>query len=199
MSQLAEMTQSHVQHLATDYVLGLLSAEERKSIEEHSVECAACREVILNDRRLAGSVRIAILSATQPTAVRLQQLMPQPPGSAKNAHLIRAVRLPGVNRSAVLAFCVLVFLLSAGSVLFGGYRSQRAGSPTSVATQLAATATGPAVTATAVPSATSIESAGKESGYLSESLRQSPSPAAPRPISTPVASASQSRSPAYFP
>jgi anti-sigma-K factor RskA len=199
MSQLIEMTQSHVRHLAADYVLNLLPAEERRRVEEHSLECAACRHAILSDRRLAASVRLALLSAGRPAAGRLQQLMPKPNSDARAGNSSFSGRLLEAHRSAILALCMMVFILSVGSMLLGGYKAQQAITPHSVATQLAATATGPAVTATAVPSATSTQSAGVEFTHLLDIQHQYRSPSALQSIGTPVASAAQSRSLVLFP
>ncbi len=196
MNPPARSNQTHVQHLAADYVLNLLPADQRRKVEAHSQECETCREAIASDRRLAAGVRLALHNAGRPEAGRLQQLMPRP-NATTNASF--PGRLLGMQRSTVLALCLLVMMISLGSMLLGEYGTQRSMTPNYIATQLAATATGPAVTATVVPSPTSTQSAGAEFPSLMDALHHYSSPAAPRPIGTPVASASKSQSPANLP
>lgn len=44
---------AHIQELAGDYVLDLLDDDTRATVESHLAHCAACRDAVLAERRMA--------------------------------------------------------------------------------------------------------------------------------------------------
>ena len=67
------------------YVLDLISAQERKRIEEHIVECDRCMESIQVDRQIEQLVSTTIRSISVPSASSLQKLMPDIPPHGSRA------------------------------------------------------------------------------------------------------------------
>jgi anti-sigma factor RsiW len=67
---------SHVTPLLSDYVLGLLSENERRWVESHAGQCTACREALKREQGVELLVRQTLQLATQPAPARLQALRP---------------------------------------------------------------------------------------------------------------------------
>jgi len=72
------MESEHTIQLATDYALGLLSAEERRRVESHARGCAACRLALQRERQVGALLRDAV-GAAQPAPGRLAALRPPLP------------------------------------------------------------------------------------------------------------------------
>lgn len=72
------MESEHTIQLATDYVLGLLSAEERRRVESHARGCALCRLALQRERQVGALLRDAV-QAAQPAPGRLAALRPALP------------------------------------------------------------------------------------------------------------------------
>ncbi len=72
------MESEHTIQLAADYVLGLLSAEERRRVESHARGCAACRLALQRERQVGALLREAVQSV-QPAPGRLAALRPPLP------------------------------------------------------------------------------------------------------------------------
>ncbi|MCB0036412.1 MAG: zf-HC2 domain-containing protein, partial [Anaerolineales bacterium] len=78
------MESLHIQPQLTDYVLGLLSYDEKKALEQHAALCDVCRQALERERLIAQTVRETLTAVPLPSPARLQQLMPQPPQKTKS-------------------------------------------------------------------------------------------------------------------
>ena len=72
------MDSQHSLQLIPDYVLGLLSADESRRVEQHAQACPACREAIRRERQVAALLRQTVQMAARPPVGRLEQLRPAP-------------------------------------------------------------------------------------------------------------------------
>ena len=93
----------------TDYVLGLLSAQAKRSFEEHLKSCAECQQAIAFERRLLLATR-ETLQTTVPSAAHLQTLRPPLPQSRK-----KQLFLPALTVWQPIMAAVVVFLIALGS------------------------------------------------------------------------------------
>lgn len=64
--------------LIPDYVLGLLSADESRRIEQHAHACPTCREAIRRERQVGALLRQTVQIAARPPVGRLDKLRPTP-------------------------------------------------------------------------------------------------------------------------
>ena len=100
------MESEHTIQLAADYVLGLLSAEERRRVESHARACAACRLALQRERQVGALLREAVATA-QPAPGRLAALRPPLPAPRPRSALL-AYRLAPVS---LIAFLLALGLL----------------------------------------------------------------------------------------
>lgn len=107
-------TQQHARQLIPDYVLGLLSPDERRHVEQHARHCAMCRDAIRRERQVAALVREAVQRSAAPPANRLRQLRPSPPHPARRYVGALARQLAPVT--AVLALLMTVLLTQANGL-----------------------------------------------------------------------------------
>jgi len=70
----------HVGNLASDYVLGLLGPEQKRTVSRHIRECVNCRQLVSAEKRIGLLVRSTI-EATGPGQAQLSSLMPESPAS----------------------------------------------------------------------------------------------------------------------
>lgn len=73
------MEQIYTHPQLSNYVLGLLSVQERQQVEQHIAQCAHCRHALEQERMIGAAVRETVAAVAQPSALRLHQLMPVPP------------------------------------------------------------------------------------------------------------------------
>ena len=73
------MNQEHVLNQISDYVLDLLPRQERRWVEQHTAVCSQCRQQLHQESELSQLMRGTLAMATQPSGLRLRQLMPPPP------------------------------------------------------------------------------------------------------------------------
>jgi len=148
------MTDEHLLHLLPDYALGLLPAEERRRVERHAGQCAACRAALGRERALSTAMRGAIQTAAAPPPGRLAALRPRPATRARPAPLY--ARLAPLTM--VMALLALGLLFGRGAppfapAVFAGNTPTL--TATSTQTPTATTSTG-ATTATQAATATEI-------------------------------------------
>ena len=67
---------THVKEKISDYVLDLVSENEKRDIAWHLTGCRECQQAINQERQISLAVRDALTQATQPDWQRLQDLMP---------------------------------------------------------------------------------------------------------------------------
>ncbi len=72
------MDSEHALQLIPDYVLGLLSADESRQVEQHARHCSACREAIRRERQIGVLLRQTVQTAARPPVGRLEHLRPAP-------------------------------------------------------------------------------------------------------------------------
>jgi anti-sigma factor RsiW len=65
--------------LLSDYALGLLPEDERRWVESHAGQCAACRAALEREQGVELLIRQTLQLATQPAPARLQALRPTMP------------------------------------------------------------------------------------------------------------------------
>lgn len=99
----------HISTQLTDYVLGLLPAQDRLALEQHTAVCQPCRQQLQQERALAQVVRGTVTAATTPP-VHLAQLMPPVP--QKRPFWLTPL-LPQ-RRVAFAALLLMLFLSSVG-------------------------------------------------------------------------------------
>lgn len=117
----------------TAYTLGLLSADERRAVEQHAVHCPVCRGEMEADRRLNLLVRSTLQTTSHVDNGRLRKLMPALPNR-------RAARWPATLQRQLVPVSMLLLLFFSG---LGVYQTMQH-EPTSgvgFPTALAATAT----------------------------------------------------------
>ncbi len=68
----------HINHLISDYVLDLLPARDKVTVEQHAAACAHCRQLLQAERHLVLLTRETLVMATTPAPARLAALMPPP-------------------------------------------------------------------------------------------------------------------------
>ena len=165
----------HVRHQIPDYVLGLLTRQERLWVEQHTAVCSQCRQQLHQESELGRLVRTTLALATQPAPLRLRQLMPAPPPA-------RRLGWQGANWAKQFALAALLLLL-----IWSGFNliQQQYSGSTTPPNQLAVTAT---VTQKPTMTLASLEG---EQGIKAISTAVpdlNPEPAAPPgPIPTPIA------------
>jgi len=105
------MDTEHARQLIPDYVLGLLSTEERQRVERHTQQCAACREALRREQQLEALVRGAVGRAAEvdsrPSSARLRALRPAPPVRAPRHRPYRQLA-PAALVMALLALALFV-------------------------------------------------------------------------------------------
>ncbi len=74
---------NHIQPKLTDYVLGLLSGQERQDVDHHVAICPTCQDVLDSEMKMGRAIQQTLHVGTQPTNGRLQQLMPAIPQKNK--------------------------------------------------------------------------------------------------------------------
>ena len=74
---------NHIQPKLTDYVLGLLSGQERQDVDHHVATCSACQGALDAEMRMGKLIQHTLHAVTQPTNGRLHQLMPTIPQKRK--------------------------------------------------------------------------------------------------------------------
>lgn len=108
-----ETQQQHPLALVSDYVLGLLDADQTAHLERHAAVCPSCREAIERERGLFGTIRATVACATQPSAARLAVLKPTRFGRT-------TVRPAGKWQRLAPVTMLLLLILSAVSVQLSG-------------------------------------------------------------------------------
>jgi anti-sigma factor RsiW len=132
---------THIQPKLSDYALGLLSPDERRSVEQHTHQCPDCETALQAELRLSQTVRTTLQTATHISNGRLQRLMPTVPQPSA-----RRWRLAGQRQLASVCVLLILFLGSMGM-----YQARNAPVPAGIPTLLAITATNTqAPTSTAV-------------------------------------------------
>jgi anti-sigma factor RsiW len=113
------METEHARQLIPDYVLGLLSTEERQQVERHTQGCAACREALRRERQLETLVRGAVSQAVEtgprPTAGRFRALRPVSPAHTALRHRLYRQLAPAALVMALLVLALFVQLNGSGS------------------------------------------------------------------------------------
>lgn len=99
----------HVKENLTDYVLGIVSDNEKREIALHLTGCPECQKALSEERRLGFLVRDAVSQATLPDSRQLQELMPPFPNKEK-ASLI------GIKWQPRFALVGLLFILVLGAI-----------------------------------------------------------------------------------
>ena len=111
---------SHVDSLIDDYVLDLVSAEERRAVDQHTADCACCMKLLAQERARTGRLISDLRDASSPPAGRLEALWPSVAVAAGIALRQRKARPRAswwVQWRAAFATFAVAFLLLAG--LFG--------------------------------------------------------------------------------
>lgn len=73
------LTHSQIQHKLSDFMLDLLSAEEKEVVQRHILECQECRLALRRERQIGRMVYRTLNTAARPTMPQLQRLMPSAP------------------------------------------------------------------------------------------------------------------------
>ena len=148
---------AHARQLIPDYVLGLLSADDSRRVEQHARQCPLCREAIQRERLVEFRVRGAVQLAARPPAGRLEALRPAFPRPATRAR--RSLYRQFAPVMALVMLLVVVLLAQVGGYGLptpGFARATKA--PTSTATP-SPTASPPSPTATLAANATAAPAA----------------------------------------
>lgn len=175
------MDSEHALQLIPDYVLGLLSADESRRVEEHAHACPACREAIRRERQVGALLRQTVQMAARPPAGRLEQLRPAPRRVARARRQLYRQLAP----LTALAVLLLVVVLA---------QTRGYGRPTPAFAQTAEAATATLTTA-ATPTVTLAaldDTAADPTATLTRAARSSAPTlalAAPQPPDTPPAAA----------
>ena len=124
----------------TDYVLGLLSIQDKQSFERHLKQCPECQEEISSERRLLQTTRQTLHAVSAISFTRLQQLQPPPPQRTRLFDFTASL-----NILQPIMAGILIFFIAVGS--FGAIHTSASGvmatststatvthSPTAVAT-----------------------------------------------------------------
>ena len=134
------MDSEHALQLIPDYVLGLLSADESRCVEQHAHHCPVCREAIRRERQVGALLRQTVQMAARPPLGRLEQLRPAP------RHVGNARRRLYRQLAPLTALAVLLVV-----VLLGQTRGLGRSTPVFAQTAEPATAT---LTTAATPTVT---------------------------------------------
>lgn len=111
---LVSMTDSdHIIPLTADYALGLLPVGERRRVDTHVRQCAACRVALQREIKIEPLARGAIFQATQPAPERLAAVRAAVARPATRPHA-----LPLYRRLAPVT--VVTVLLGLGLLLGSG-------------------------------------------------------------------------------
>jgi hypothetical protein len=102
----------HIEEQLTDYVVDLLSGEEKRVVARHVAACEECRRAVQREREIGRLVHSALNSATTPKPARLQSLMPPVPGGRSP---LLALLAP--YRQWAIACLLLVAMI--GAFMFG--------------------------------------------------------------------------------
>lgn len=103
----------HIQDKISDYVLDLLSAEERRVVALHIARCESCRLAVQREREIGRLVQQTMIKVTMPDYGRLQQLMPPIPSR-------RSPLLALLNPYRQWAVACLLLVMMMGAFIFGG-------------------------------------------------------------------------------
>lgn len=106
--------QQHPVALMSDYVLGLLPADERARLERHAASCPACRSAIERERNLFVVVRSTVASASRPNPSRLAALRPAVPHKPAARAAVSWQRLAPVTMLLLLILSAFAIQLSGG-------------------------------------------------------------------------------------
>ncbi|MBK8933657.1 MAG: zf-HC2 domain-containing protein [Chloroflexi bacterium] len=179
------MNQEHVLPLISDYVLDLLPGSERRRVELHAAECAACRQALKSERQLGDLVRRTVQAATEPGYGRLPQLMPAIPSRrpAKASHRQHP------QRQLALAGLLLLLLIGTFGLRFGQTRrAWQPPLPTAVVSTATITSTATATLAEMGTSTRVLETAvSATTAPAGQPAFQSQAHPTPAPMPTPLA------------
>lgn len=139
------MKAHHFNEQVGDYVLGLLSPEDRLALETHAAVCADCRAALRDERQMTGMLRDTFGAIAQPSAQRLARMMPAYP-VARRTYPVYAT---WQRAFAIVAVLLFLFVANMGYQQLNHSITVASPQPTTLA--LTATATiGPTATATEV-------------------------------------------------
>lgn len=179
------MDSEHTLQLIPDYVLGLLPADDRRRVESHSRQCAACRMAMQRERAVESLVRGTVHAAAHPATGRLLTLRPPLPAA-------RPRPAPFYSRLAPLSLAALMLvmgmLFASGRAPFSSALFGPAGSPTMTATHTQTptatlAAAGDSPTATQAPEFSKPNSPAPQ---LTAAADGAPAAAKPPPAATPI-------------
>lgn len=177
------MTDEHLSHLLPDYALGLLTAEDRRRVERHAGQCAACRAALRRERLVGALVRDTARAAT-PAPGRLRALRPAAP-RPRPAPLY--ARLAPATMIAALLALVLLFGRGASPFtpsVFADNTPTLTATGTQTPTATSATST---TAATNAATATDITAATDAPTATEIAARPAmPAPVAPTPVPPPL-------------
>lgn len=176
---IAAMDIAHIHQLIPDYVLGLLSADDSRRVEQHARQCPLCREAIQRERLVEFRVRGAVQLAARPPAGRLEALRPAFPRPA--ARVRGSLYRQLAPAMALVMLLVVVLLAQVGG---HGLPTPGFGRATEASTMLAATAS---ATATQTPTATLAATDGLQSAEPGTTADATAAPAALIRVSQPSA------------
>ncbi len=175
--QLALFTMNHIQPKLTDYVLDLLSGQERRDVDHHVAICSVCQDALDSEMQMGRAIQQSLHLVTQPTNGRLQQLMPPIPRKRERWQL-------NLTLQRQIASALVLSILILGG--FGWYNATQQNGFLPAPTYVAITAT-----FTSEPTAT--EANGAATALPTETAvanQQQPNinvNATPPPLATPVA------------
>lgn len=106
--------QQHPVALVSDYVLGLLDAEEQAQLERHVAHCPDCLEAMARERNLVAVVRSTVTSASRPNPARLAALRPEMTRKRAGRAAVSWQRLAPVTMLLLLILSTLAVQLSGG-------------------------------------------------------------------------------------
>jgi anti-sigma factor RsiW len=161
----------HINHLISDYVLDLLPARDKVTVEQHAAACPHCRQLLQAERHLAHLTRETVMMATTPAPARLAALMPPP----RIRHHARYTTFAWQRSLAIAGVFLFLLVTSLHPVFNPGWAAQP--SPT----HISATATATPIPATATHTLTV---APLTSTTRPETM---PSPSTPTGQATPIA------------
>lgn len=179
------MNQEHVLPLLSDYVLDLLPGGQRRQVELHAAECAACRQALQAERQLGAVVRASLQAATEPGYGRLARLMPAIPKPAAPPVYHRARQ-----RQLALVGLLLLLLLGSLGLRYGqGRQGWQPPLPTIVAATATQTSEATATLAEAVTSTRVVETAVSTVFAAPTNPTAAHASPTPAPLPTPLAAA----------
>ncbi len=146
------MAQSHITHLTSDYVLGLMPANQRQRVEYHVAWCERCRQSLSRERRLHQLIQETMGVASIPSPARLAALRPPVPSQNRFALPPNMWQRFGAAAATV---CLIGMVWLSGTKLMGDMRGMSGWGNVPAASAVAVTATSePTATVTATQSAT---------------------------------------------